>query len=435
MKICVIGVGYVGLVTGTGFADVGNSVICVDIDADKVNRLQDGHIPIYEPGLEPLVKQNVEKGRLHFTTDLAAAVEKSDICFIAVGTPSGEDGSTDLQYVLAAARDIAKAMTGYKMIGIKSTVPVGTCDKVRAVMAEASDHPASVFSNPEFLKEGNAVTDFMRPDRIIVGTDDDRVRETLTELYAPFNRKEPRTIFMSVRSAELTKYAANAMLATRISFMNEMANLAEKIGANIEDVRLGIGSDPRIGDAFLFPGIGYGGSCLPKDVKSLLEMAKVVESPLHVMAAVERANDRQKMIIIDKIVHYFSSAAAVKDKRIAVWGLAFKPNTDDIREAPALVMIEALLKLGAQVSVYDPVAMNHVHTLYGDRITYIEDPYDALRGADALIIATEWHDYRSPDVERMKELMNHMVVFDGRNVYAKSRSLHEACKYYWGVGI
>lgn len=435
MKICVIGTGYVGLVSGAGFADVGNHVICVDIDAEKINRLNQGMIPIFEPGLDVLVTHNERAGRLLFSTDIKAGIEQADICFIAVGTPPGDDGATDLSHVVAAAEDIGKSMNGYKMVGMKSTVPVGTCDRVQEIIAKETSLPFSVFSNPEFLKEGDAVNDFMRPDRIVVGTHEENVRVTLRELYQPFNRKEDRVIFMGIKSAELTKYAANAMLATRISFMNEMANLAEKVGANIDDVRLGIGSDPRIGNAFLFPGIGYGGSCFPKDVRSLLATAKQEGSPLRVLEAVEAANQHQKSVIIEKVKAYFGGEKQLIGKKIAIWGLAFKPNTDDIREASALSVITSLLELGATVTVYDPVAVDNVARIFADRIHYTNDPYACLENADALIVATEWHDFRSPDVEMMKRLMKRVAIFDGRNIYAKLSSLRKVCDFYWGIGV
>jgi UDPglucose 6-dehydrogenase len=420
MKISVIGTGYVGLVTGTCLAEAGNHVMCLDVDPKKIDTLKAGGIPIYEPGLEAMVKRNVAAGRLFFTTDIEESVGYGEIQFIAVGTPPGEDGSADLQYVLSAARDIATHMQGYKVIIDKSTVPVGTADKVRKAVTEVLAQRGEqidfdVVSNPEFLKEGAAVEDFMRPDRIIVGADSERAINYMRKLYRPFQRNHDRLIAMDIRSAELTKYAANAMLATRISFMNELANLAEVLGADIELVRRGIGSDPRIGYHFLYPGCGYGGSCFPKDVQALLRTAGEYDMPLKVLAAVEEANDHQKQRLFQKMAQHF--AGDLQGKRIAVWGLAFKPNTDDMREAPSLVLIKSLLDAGATVCAYDPVAMAEAKHLLGDRIQYADGPLAAAKGADALAIVTEWQEFRSPDLAALKATMQQSNIFDGRNLY------------------
>lgn len=420
MKISIIGTGYVGLVTGTCLAEVGNHVMCLDMDAAKIALLNNGGIPIFEPGLDDLVRRNVEAGRLSFTTDVAKSAQYGDIQFIAVGTPPDEDGSADLQYVLAAAENIARHMQEYKVIVDKSTVPVGTADKVRKVIADtlAKRNVAidfDVVSNPEFLKEGAAIDDFMRPDRIIIGSDSDRATEYMRKLYRPFQRNHERLIAMDVRSAELTKYAANSMLATRISFMNELANLAEGLGADIELVRKGIGSDPRIGYQFLYPGCGYGGSCFPKDVQALIRTAKESGMTLQVLEAVEAANSRQKVRLLDKIQRYF--AADIKGKHFALWGLAFKPNTDDMREAPSLEIIAGLLKGGASVCAYDPVAGNEAKRILGDSICYAASPEAALEKADALIIVTEWKEFQNPDFALIREALIHPVIFDGRNLY------------------
>ena len=423
MKVTVVGTGYVGLVTGTCLAEVGNDVLCLDVDPEKIRTLNEGGIPIYEPGLLDMVKRNVAAGRLHFTTDVDKAVQFGTVQFIAVGTPPDEDGSADLQYVAAAARSIGQRMTDYKVIVDKSTVPVGTADKVRAVVAEelakrGVEVPYSVVSNPEFLKEGAAVDDFMRPDRIVVGADDDRAINLMRAMYAPFQRNHERLIVMGVKSAELTKYAANAMLATRISFMNELANLAEELGADIEMVRQGIGSDPRIGYHFLYPGCGYGGSCFPKDVKALLKTAKDVAGiDLKVLNAVEEANEQQKHVLTRKIKARFGED--LSGKRFALWGLAFKPNTDDMREAPSREVIADLLAAGATVSAYDPVAGHEAKRIFGDdpRITLAENANAALEGADALAIVTEWKEFRSPDFDALKARLKSPVVFDGRNLY------------------
>ena len=422
MKITVIGTGYVGLVSGTCLADVGNDVLCLDVDAEKIRILNEGGIPIYEPGLEAMVKKNAATGRLRFTTSVEQAIAHGTIQFIAVGTPPDEDGSADLQYVVAAARSIGKHMSGYKVIVDKSTVPVGTADKVRAAIAEELQNRGvqidySVVSNPEFLKEGAAVGDFMKPDRIVVGTEDPRAADLMRQLYAPFQRNHERLIVMDVRSAELTKYAANAMLATRISFMNELANLAEKLGADIEHVRQGIGSDPRIGYHFLYPGCGYGGSCFPKDVQALVRTAREAGQGLKILQSVEDANEDQKHVLANKIVKRLGED--LRGKTVALWGLAFKPNTDDMREAPSRVLIGELFKRGAKVSAYDPVATHESKRIYGDepRLSYARTPMDALEGADVLAIVTEWKEFRSPDFEAIRAKLKMPVIFDGRNLY------------------
>jgi len=438
MKVSVVGTGYVGLVTGACLAEMGNDVLCLDVDPRKIDILQCGDIPIHEPGLDAVVARNVKAGRLHFTTDVERAVAHGTIQFIAVGTPPDEDGSADLQYVLAAARNIGRLMTDYKVIVDKSTVPVGTADKVRAAVADElarrdCDARFAVVSNPEFLKEGAAVEDFMRPDRIVVGADDEQAILLMRALYAPFTRNHDRMIVMDVRSAELTKYAANAMLATRISFMNELALLAEKLGADIEQVRVGIGSDPRIGTHFLYAGCGYGGSCFPKDVKALIRTAQDVEQDMLVLQAVEAANDRQKMVLVDKVVARFGDDLA--GKHFAMWGLAFKPNTDDMREAPSRTMLDALWRMGATVAAYDPAAMDETRRIYGERadLQLVSGPMDALKGADALLIVTEWKVFRSPNFETMKSLLNHPVIFDGRNLYEPAQ-MRELGWAYFPIG-
>jgi UDPglucose 6-dehydrogenase len=438
LKITVIGTGYVGLVSGTCLAEVGNDVLCLDVDADKIRILNEGGIPIHEPGLETMVARNRAAGRLRFTTDIAEAVAFGSVQFIAVGTPPDEDGSADLQYVVAAARNIGRLMTDYKVVVDKSTVPVGTADKVRAAIGEelaarGARIDYSVVSNPEFLKEGAAVEDFMRPDRIVVGVEDARATELMRQLYAPFQRNHERLIVMDVRSAELTKYAANAMLATRISFMNELANLAEKLGADIELVRHGIGSDPRIGYHFLYPGCGYGGSCFPKDVKALTRTARDAGQELQVLSAVESANDAQKGVLTQKIVDLFG--ADLSGKTFALWGLAFKPNTDDMREAPSRVLIADLLSRGARIRAYDPVAMEEARRLFAGeaRIEYAETPMAALDGADALAIVTEWKEFRSPDFAAMKAKLGSGVVFDGRNLYEPAQ-VRAAGLTYFSIG-
>ncbi|MGA0005619.1 MAG: UDP-glucose dehydrogenase family protein [Burkholderiaceae bacterium] len=420
MKISIVGTGYVGLVTGACLADAGNEALCLDLDPHKIQILESGGIPIHEPGLLDIVRKNVAAGRLKFTTSVETSVSFGLVQFIAVGTPPDEDGSADLQYVLAAARAIGQHMTSEKIVVDKSTVPVGTADKVREeiknALADRSESLAfHVVSNPEFLKEGAAVEDFQRPDRIVVGADHPRAVEVMRAIYAPFQRNHDKLMVMDVRSAELTKYAANAMLATRISFMNELANLAETLGADIEQVRRGIGSDSRIGYGFLYAGCGYGGSCFPKDVKALIRTADEAGHELKVLTAVEDANEQQKTVLVSKVTRALGHD--LKGRHLAIWGLAFKPNTDDMREAPSLVLIEALLKMGATVSAYDPVAMTEAQRILGNTISYAAGPMQALEGADALIIVTEWKEFRSPDFEAMASMLKTKRVFDGRNLY------------------
>ena len=414
MKIAVIGSGYVGLVAGACLAENGNDVMSVDKDAAKIRGLTRGHIPIYEPGLEELVKRNRAERRLTFTTDLAKAVRASQIIFIAVGTPTGEDGSADLTHVLDVARDIGKTMNGYKVIVDKSTVPVGTSEKVREIVAKHTTHPFSVVSNPEFLKQGAAIEDFMKPDRVVIGADDPRSAEIMRELYAPFTRTGAPIMMMDCASAELCKYAANAMLATRISFMNEVANVCEVVGADVDQVRRAVASDRRIGPAFLFPGVGYGGSCFPKDVKAMLRFAAAKHYDFEILKAVERVNERQKVRLLAKMKQHFGS---LKGRRVAVWGLAFKPKTDDMREAPAVPLIQALLEAGASVTAYDPEAMKVARGIFGNRIDYASKSYEAAEGADALAIVTEWHEFREPDWAKIRKTMKSPAIFDGRNIY------------------
>jgi UDPglucose 6-dehydrogenase len=422
VKVTVVGTGYVGLVSGACLAEMGNDVLCLDVDPAKIALLKAGGIPIHEPGLDQVVARNVAAGRLHFTTEVKQAVAHGTMQFIAVGTPPDEDGSADLQYVLAAARNIGRHMTDYKVVVDKSTVPVGTADRVRAAISEelalrGVDVRHAVVSNPEFLKEGAAVEDFMRPDRIIVGADDEQAILLMRALYSPFQRSHDRLLVMDLRSAELTKYAANAMLATRISFMNELALLAERLGADVEQVRQGIGSDPRIGFGFLYAGCGYGGSCFPKDVKALIRSAQDGGHELQVLRAVDAANQTQKRVLVDKIVRRFGSSLA--GRRFALWGLAFKPNTDDMREAPSRVVIEELLELGASVCAYDPIAMDEARRALGelDRLSYADRAMDALEAADALVIVTEWKEFRSPDFDLIRKALRQPVLFDGRNMF------------------
>ena len=432
MKVTVIGTGYVGLVSGTCLAEVGNDVLCLDVDAEKIRILEEGGVPIFEPGLQEMVGRNVAAGRLHFTTDVQRAVDHGTIQFIAVGTPPDEDGSADLKYVLAAARNIGRLMTDYKVVVDKSTVPVGTGARVKAAIADELQKrgvtvPYSIVSNPEFLKEGAAVEDFMRPDRVVIGADDEQAIFLMRALYAPFQRNHERLIVTDVKSAELTKYAANAMLATRISFMNELANLAEKLGADIEMVRQGIGSDPRIGYHFLYPGCGYGGSCFPKDVKALIKTAADDAGlGLKVLRAVEEANDAQKHVLTEKLKASFGDLAG---RHFAVWGLAFKPNTDDMREAPSRELIVDLFAAGATVTAYDPVAMDEAKRIFGDdaRLRFAASPREALRDADALVIVTEWKEFRSPDFDAIKSDLKQPLIFDGRNLYDP--------KFVRGMGI
>jgi UDPglucose 6-dehydrogenase len=435
MKVTVFGTGYVGLVTGTCLADVGHDVLCVDIDQVKVDNLKNGIVPIFEPGLDSIVKQAVQNGLLNFTTNMEEAVNHGELQFIAVGTPSGEDGSADLQYVVAVAKTIGQRMSSYKVVVNKSTVPIGTAEKVSDALTKELEVrglslPFDVVSNPEFLKEGAAINDFMKPDRIVVGTDSEKAEKLLRELYAPFNRNHDRMIFMDVRSAELTKYAANAMLATKISFINEMANLAEKLGADIEQVRNGIGADPRIGYHFIYPGCGYGGSCFPKDVKALINIAKNVDYKASLMEAVDQVNQAQKSKLFGYVNKHFGGQ--LKGKTFALWGLSFKPNTDDMREAPSRILIEALWAAGAKVQAYDPVAMDETQHIYGlrDDLKLVGTKEAALEKADALIICTEWKIFRAPNFELIKSALSNPVVFDGRNLYEPERMLEYGFEYY-----
>lgn len=438
MKIAVVGTGYVGLVTGTCLAEVGMEVTCVDVNKEKIEGLKKGIMPIYEPGLEEMVIRNYRRERLMFTTSLAESIDGAEVVFIAVGTPPGEDGSADLKYVLAVADEIGRTMKNYLVVVTKSTVPVGTAKKVKKAVADALaargvDIPFDVASNPEFLKEGAAIDDFMRPDRIVVGTESDRAQEILARLYKPFTLNGHPVIFMDIPSAEMTKYAANAMLATRISFMNDIANLCELAGADVNMVRKGIGSDPRIGPKFLYSGIGYGGSCFPKDVKALIKTGKELGYELRILEAVEEVNELQKERMFEKIMRHFNGN--IQGRRFAIWGLSFKPNTDDMREAPSLVIIDKLLKHGAQVIAYDPVAMNEAKKHYlGDTIEYAKDEYDALADADALILVTEWTVFRAPSFKVIKKLLKEPVIFDGRNIYDR-RELRAMGFTYYGVGV
>ena len=427
MKLTVIGSGYVGLVVGACLAENGNSVICVDNDARKIRALQRGRVPIYEPGLEELIRRNRSEKRLRFTTSLSRAVRASQVIFIAVGTPSEEDGSADLQHVLAVARDLARAMDGYRVIVNKSTVPVGTAARVREVIRRETTHPFSVVSNPEFLKQGAALDDFMMPDRVAIGAEDPRATELMLELYAPFTRTGAPIMVMDCASAELCKYAANAMLATRVSFMNEIANVCEVFGADVDHVRKAVASDSRIGPSFLFPGIGYGGSCFPKDVKALVKVAADGGYDFQILRSVEAVNAAQKRRLVDKMEAHFGD---LKGKRIALWGLAFKPKTDDMREAPAITIVRELLAKGAKVRAYDPVAGPTAARLFGRRVTLAENSYEALSGADALAIVTEWSEFREPDFARMRKLMRAAVIFDGRNVYGVDQMKAQGFTYF-----
>ena len=427
MKIAVVGSGYVGLVAGACLAENGNEVVCVDKDSAKIRLLQRGRIPIYEPGLEELVRRNRAEKRLTFTTQLARGVRSSQIIFIAVGTPTGEDGSADLQHVLDVARETARAMNGYKVIVNKSTVPVGTAAKVREVIRRETTHPFSVVSNPEFLKQGAAIDDFMKPDRVVIGAEDPRAADLMKELYAPFTRTGAPIMLMDCASAELCKYAANAMLATRISFMNEVANVCEAVGADVDQVRKAIASDRRIGPSFLFAGVGYGGSWFPKDVKAMLRFAAARDYDFAILEAVEAVNERQKLRLLRKLETHFDT---LKGRRIAVWGLAFKPRTDDMREAPAVPLVKGLLGAGASVSAYDPEAMTVARTIFGSKITYAENSYHALTGADALVIVTEWNEFREPDFTRMRKLLRNPVIFDGRNLYNPEQIRAQGFTYY-----
>ena len=436
MKIAVVGTGYVGLVTGSCLADVGMRVTCVDVDAKKIANLHQGILPIYEPGLEDIVERNTKAGRLKFTTDLGEAIDGAEAAFIAVGTPPGEDGSADLQYVLAVAKEIGEKMGDYLVVITKSTVPVGTAEMVRkeltaALAARSSDLPFDVASNPEFLKEGAAIEDFMKPDRIVCGVSSDRAQEVMARIYKPFTLNGHPVFFMDVPSAEMTKYAANAMLATKISFMNDIANLCELLGADVNAVRKGIGSDPRIGNRFIYPGIGYGGSCFPKDVKALVRTGAESGYQLRILQSVEDVNEAQKSVLFDKVQKHFGD---LQGKHFAMWGLSFKPETDDMREAPALVLCEQLLAAGATVTAYDPVAMEEAKHMIGDKIRYSEDAYGALEGADAMLLVTEWREFRVPDWGRVKALMRGAAIFDGRNIYTGSE-LAGIGFHYAGIGV
>lgn len=431
MKIAVIGTGYVGLVTGTCFAETGNNVICVDIDVTKVQKLTNGEITIYEPGLEKLFLRNLKEDRLNFTTDLAAGIKDAEIIFLALPTPPGEDGSADLKYILGVSEELGKILTDYKVIVDKSTVPVGTAAKVKAAIEKNYKGEFDVVSNPEFLREGVAVDDFMKPDRVVIGASSERAKNVMGQLYAPFVRQGNPVIFMDEKSAELTKYAANSFLATKISFMNEIAQLCELLGADVDQVRKGVGSDERIGRRFLFPGIGYGGSCFPKDVQALVKSSVEVNYDFQILNAVMDVNEKQKLHLMPKINAYFNND--LKGKHFALWGLAFKPNTDDIREAPALYMIDELVKAGATVSVFDPEAMNNVKKLLGDKVEYAENQYAALNNADALIIATEWNEFRTPDFLKIVTSLKNKAIFDGRNLF-ETKAIKELGFHYESVG-
>ena len=431
MKIAVIGTGYVGLVTGTCFSETGNKVTCVDIDKNKVDKLSNGQITIYEPGLEKIFLRNIKEGRLTFTTELEAAIQGAEIIFLALPTPPGADGSADLKYVLGVADHLGKILKDYKVIVNKSTVPVGTADKVSAAIAKNYKGAYDVVSNPEFLREGVAVDDFMKPDRVVVGTKSERAKKLMSDLYAPFVRQGNPVIFMDERSAELTKYAANSFLATKISFMNEVAQLCERMGADVDMVRRGIGSDDRIGKRFLFPGIGYGGSCFPKDVQALIMSSDEVKYDFEILKAVEKVNANQKLYLVEKIKAHFKGD--LKGKHIALWGLAFKPNTDDIREAPALSIIDALTSMGATIAAYDPEAMPNMKAQIGDKIKYASSQYEVLTGADFLIIATEWSEFRTPDFERIEKEIKNKIIFDGRNLFEVSK-MKELGYHYVSIG-
>ena len=431
MKIAVIGTGYVGLVQGACFADTGNHVICMDIDKKKVKALKNGIIPIYEPGLEEMVNRNMQEGRLAFTTSLKTAVQHSDVIFMCLPTPQSEDGSADLSHVVEVAEQISKHTNGEKLIVSKSTVPVGTVDKIRHIVRKNAKYPVEVASNPEFLKEGTAVQDSLKPDRVVIGSRNKKAIEILKELYEPFVRTGNPILVMDERSAEMTKYAANAFLATKISFMNELANLCEVVGADIDSVRRGIAADPRIGKLFLFPGVGYGGSCLPKDVKALIKTSEANKHELRILRAVDEVNENQKRVLLKKLTSRFKNR--LKGKVVAIWGLSFKPQTDDIREAPSLVIIENLLASGVKVRAHDPIAMPPVKARFGKKVRFFESSYDALKGADALLLLTEWNEFRRPDFAKMKKLMKHPVILDGRNIY-DPKEMREMGFEYYGIG-
>lgn len=430
-KIAVVGTGYVGLVTGTCFAETGNQVICVDIDAKKVERMRNGEVPIYEPHLDVLFERNIKANRLRFTTDLAEGLKDAEIVFLALPTPPGEDGSADLSYILGVSDQIGKLITDYKVIVDKSTVPVGTAEKVQAAIAKNATCEFDVVSNPEFLREGFAVDDFLKPDRVVIGTQSERAKKVMGELYQPYVRQGNPIIFMDEKSAELTKYAANSFLATKITFMNEIANFCELVGADVDKVRIGIGSDDRIGKRFLFPGIGYGGSCFPKDVQALVKSGKEENYDFQILNAVMKVNEEQKTVLLPKMKNYFRGD--LKGKKIAIWGLAFKPDTDDIREAPALYMIDELVNAGASVTAYDPEAMPNVKNLLGDKISFAENEYAAIEGADALLICTEWSVFRNPDFNKVTELLTDKVIFDGRNLF-DTEAMNNLGFYYQSIG-
>jgi UDPglucose 6-dehydrogenase len=432
MHVAIIGSGYVGLVAGACLAETGNDVTCVDVDADKIARLQRNEIPIYEPGLEPMVKRNQEEGRLTFTTDIGTAVRNARVIFIAVGTPPGEDGSADLTHVLTVAREVGRHMNDPKIVVTKSTVPVGTAEKVRAAVRSQTEIPFAICSNPEFLKEGAAIDDFMKPDRVVIGVDDEEAKEIMGELYSPFTRQGGnRILFMDIASAEVTKYAANAMLATRISFMNQMALFCELVGADVNQVRLGIGSDQRIGRAFLYPGPGYGGSCFPKDVKALIRTSEELGLSLEVLKAVEQVNECQKLVVLEKALRYLGQN--LTGKIVGIWGLAFKAETDDMRESPSIPLIEGLLAAGARVQTHDPKATDSARLIFGDRVMYAADPYSAAHGADAVAVMTEWLVYRNPDFERVRKLVRRPLLIDGRNLYVPDRMATLGFEYH-GIG-
>lgn len=428
MKVTVIGTGYVGLVAGACFADMGNDVICIDNNKEKIKQLENGIIPIYEPGLDELVKSNVLDNRLKFSTDIDFAVKNSQVCFIAVGTPQGEDGSADLQYVMAVAESIAKSMNEYKVIVDKSTVPVGTAEKVTEIIKKNTNYDFDVVSNPEFLKQGNAVDDFLYPDRVVIGSNSERATQIMQELYSPFFRTGNRIVVMDVKSAEMTKYAANSFLATKISFMNEIANLCEKVGANAEMVRVGMSTDSRIGNKFLFPGLGYGGSCFPKDVKALIKTGNEYGINMSIIKCADDANKKQRKLFIEKITEKFGNN--LSGKTFAVWGLAFKPKTNDMREAPAITIINALLDMGAKIKACDPKSVESAKFIFGNKIEYYEKSYDTLEDVDAMLLLTEWNEFRRPDFERMKSLMKTPVIFDGRNQYDSNRMTEKGFEYY-----
>lgn len=431
MNICVIGTGYVGLVAGTCLAEMGNTVICVDNNKEKLEKLRNGIVPIFEPGLEEMIKSNTSENRLYFSDDLKASVEKSTICFIAVGTPQGEDGSADLKYVCQVAEEIGKAINEYKVIVDKSTVPVGTAEKVTEIIKKQTSHDFDVISNPEFLKQGAAVDDFLKPDRVVIGSDSQRATKIMQELYAPFLRTGNPVIIMDVKSAEMTKYAANSFLAVKISYANEIANICEKVGANAEMVRIGMCSDKRIGSQFLFPGLGYGGSCFPKDVKALIKTANENGCNADLISSADKVNKRQRLLFVEKITKYFGED--LSNKTFAVWGLAFKPKTDDMREAPSITIIKALLEKGAKIQAYDPKAMQTAKYHFADKITYANSSYEALENTDALLLLTEWNEFRRPDFDKIKKLLKTPIIFDGRNQYSR-KSLEESGFTYFSIG-